>query len=60
VNSNYDKFESFSITKLGLYSNNFENNDIISRLKEGLDINLNQNINPISNIRALKHMYIDF
>lgn len=60
VDENYTKNGNFSICKLALYSENFENNDIIPKLQEKLEIDLNQNINPISNIRALKHMHINF
>jgi hypothetical protein len=33
IDQNYDKTGSFSIGKLALYSDNFENNDIISKLR---------------------------
>ncbi len=54
------KTKNISLSKLALFEENFDNSEIMKGLATKLDIDLNENINPISNIKSLKDMRINF
>ena len=58
VDEEYNKTNNFSLAKLVLYNKNFNNDGLMTKLSNKLQLDLDQTVSPISNAEVLKNANI--